>query len=81
MEIIDPIKLGGKIVPSNCNTTQANFNLDSFNPKDIMELHRKIEEGVYWDVIKYTMSTNKLQDLVNKLESQLKNERSSTKAR
>lgn len=42
-----------------------------------MEIHRQI--GVYRDVMKYNMSTNKLQDVAQRLEKQLKNEKSSNK--
>ena len=81
MEFLEPIAPKGKRVPSNFKTTQVSFNLDSFHPRDIMDLHIETREDVYQDVMKYTISMNKLQASVNRLEHLLKNNNSSCKSK
>ena len=59
--------------------TEINFKMDNANMPDKINFHKQTNEVLYHDLLHSTLSQNKLENKINRLEKQLKKEKGMSK--
>lgn len=79
MDILEPkFDQSGKKV-RDFNASKVKLKLDDISIVDKIDLHRKIREMIFRDLLHTTTSMIILQEIVEKVEKQLKQEKTSSK--